>query len=1199
MKMRKKFNAILSMALAVILSVSLVPVTIHAENHVITTAASEQAQLSAQIIAQGNRPNGLVGFEGNYTLEETEQLISVIVEFVHQPADLVKAIAEANGEAIDESTEELNRLVQQDKDEFFKLLEGVNYSVEYEYDSTMNGVSIQIPESFVDDIANLDCVFAVYPNESYENETDTTVNYTGAEDVAALMALNSDDFIEGMADSRAYLDVESTGMTGKGVTVGIIDTGIDYNHPDLADTFATVLPNGNKPAEDELLNGKFVGRNYIDNGNGSNDPMDDHGHGTHVAGTIGARDVNTTGISAKGIAPEATLVSYKALDSRNSCYLNDIVAAMEDAVEDGCEIISMSLGWSSANNATHGTTLALNSLALQNPDVLFVVCAGNNGSDSYTVWSPGTSPLALTVANSRIPSKNRMLTVNQDGKESQIRLIRSGWSNEVVEEGEKYTINALSENEDGNYQMVLLPTVDGTGLGTGTEEEFAAFLNANADNDYTGTLFVVKRGQAFDDSVARIMEKLGAGAVLVINTEERQSDFESISWWQGYFFDYLPVFTIQYEEGQKLIDGLNVGENYSFYFSGAEDLYSSAAADIGCYPSGDTSVGPVTETYDLKPDLAAPGTTIVSTVYKDYYGETESYANAYAVMNGTSMATPHVSAIAALLKQKNPDLTALEMKSLLVNTADSDAFADSISRYAVGAGMVDPKAALAAMDDMVTMVTTNVHGYNNNNIEVEVSTPTISLEPVEAGKAAVRTAEVTVVNAGNASHTYQISLDNQTHALPNASTSARAAGNIFSVSENTITVAANSSATFTLTANIPTSAEGGSYETSVVLTEGDTELISPAGVYVVQFDEISDESVDHEYTFIHNAVLSNGENMQLSNYGWHGSDRTIYQFRFKDDSIETWQPLLYTYDGELVGAIDGWYKDSWGAWDWYYWDTMVAYYAPCEMDADGNLTPEFNYNNRIAIPEGAYKIALHLTKTGVDPKIVEIADLYIDNTLPQIEAGTDSKWEGTLEDDNIVLKGTITDEGTTEMMNLGINSTVDQRVFGNNTSQKDNVVIVEADEKYYRAEIAEDGSFEVEVPASLSGETVTVYYGDHFLPIGSDAKYGYFHDDFVPYDISYTVEKSVDSVPYMTHYGYRAANMDTFETVLSYKEESDNSGSTNKPTDTDKPADNTSNGSSVDTGDHAPIVMYVILMSAAMLTIVAVTVFMKKRRTSK
>lgn len=1278
----KGLKKLLGLLLAVTLVVPAVPVKTSAADSDSRRGGGYEAKESADIVSHENREGGLVGFEGEYAISETNEPVSVIVEFVHQPAGLVEAIADANDEEVDTSTKELKRLAEQDLEEFYKALEGVDYSVKYEYELGMNGVAVTVPQSYVDDIAEMDCVFAVYPDEVHENvlepdtvyveneatpgeddqfvvgeakslsqdtvdekdavaegdvsaddasaDKDTTEDISSEGDVSeksvseddaseesvtkedaaednvpeeealeegiskedvsgedvskedtleesapkedmseesdsgkdvseennqkddatvkdqaeskkaapqkarsvrAAVTVTKDQCVQAMAESRNYLGIQDLGLTGKGVTVGVIDTGIDWKHPDLANSFSDKLPNGNPASADELLNGLFIGRNYIDNKNGSNNPMDDQGHGTHVAGTVAARGENTGNVSAVGIAPEATLVSYKVINAQDSCTTSDVNKAMEDAVADGCEIISMSLGWSRVNDATHSTNLMLNSLALNSPDVLFVVCAGNSGSNSYTIWSPGTSPAALTVANARIDSENRLLTLNRDGQTSKLRLIRSGWNDAVVEEEGRYTIGSMVSDADDNYKMVLLPTLDGKGLGSGTQEEFDAFFKDKNAEDYAGALFVVSRGQNFDDLVPRIQKNAGTGAVVVLNTESRKNDFENISWWQACYDNYLPVFTMQFDDGQEMIKGLNVGETYAFKFTDAEPLHSTASVDDGCYPAADTSIGPVKNTFDLKPDLAAPGTAIISTAWNQ---GSEDYEYAYVTMNGTSMATPHVSGIAALLREKYPNLSALELKSLLVNTADRTAFNDSVSRMAVGAGLVDPAAALAAVENGVTMTAPNAQAYTSAEKELvsnSVQTPTISLGVLNRGETE-SSIEVTVDNKGSASHTYSIGLENERYTANNSSTAAQAIQGIFSTSQSSITVPAGGSATFTLKATVSADAAVGAYETTVVLSDGSGRLSSPAAVYVYEMpkvDPIMDNPVDTEYTFIHSAALSSGEYMQLVNYGWHGSDRTFLQFRFKDPTVETWQPLLYTNDGELVGIINAEEKDTWDQWDWYYWDEIGSWYAPCTLDKDGNVSVTGDYTS---IPEGAYKLAFLLKKTGTAYKVVNIADLYIDNTLPNISTGDGEEWCGAVEGDNVVFKGNIYDAGTKEMQDLGINSTVNVRVFDKTTDQRDNIVVAQIGDVYYRAEIDEAGNFEIKVPVDKVTDNAVVYYGDHFLPQGVEGKQSYFYEDFTPYDISYAVNTSVATVPFMNWYGYRAANMSSYNIEL-------------------------------------------------------------------
>ncbi|MCW4049803.1 MAG: S8 family peptidase, partial [Candidatus Bathyarchaeota archaeon] len=115
---------------------------------------------------------------------------------------------------------------------------------------------------------------------------------------------------------------------GTGVKVAIIDTGIDYDHPDLVDNY-------------------IEGYDFVNN---DSDPMDDAGHGTHCAGIVAAED-NEIGVI--GVAPEAELYAVKVLDSKGSGYVSDVIAGIEWATGNGMQIISMSLGSDSDNEALH------------------------------------------------------------------------------------------------------------------------------------------------------------------------------------------------------------------------------------------------------------------------------------------------------------------------------------------------------------------------------------------------------------------------------------------------------------------------------------------------------------------------------------------------------------------------------------------------------------------------------------------------------------------------------------------------------------------------------------------------------------------------------------------------------------------------------------------------------------------------------
>ena len=162
------------------------------------------------------------------------------------------------------------------------------------------------------------------------------------------------------------------GYDGKGVKVAVLDTGIDSNHPDVKGTI-------------------LEAKNFTDDP----DSIDHHGHGTHVASTIVGSGAASNG-KLKGVAPGAELLIGKVLDSSGYGSDSGVIAAMDWAVEEGADIVSMSLGNPTPSDGTDPVSQALNNLS-ETSDTLFVVAAGNDGSDKKTVGSPGVAEKALTV----------------------------------------------------------------------------------------------------------------------------------------------------------------------------------------------------------------------------------------------------------------------------------------------------------------------------------------------------------------------------------------------------------------------------------------------------------------------------------------------------------------------------------------------------------------------------------------------------------------------------------------------------------------------------------------------------------------------------------------------------------------------------------------------------------------------------------
>jgi len=261
--------------------------------------------------------------------------------------------------------------------------------VEAEFTKVFNGISLNVTDKEAETLKNVEGVKRVYPNyESHINLMDS-VPLIGADKVWKL-----DKNLNNCSSSGEEC------LTGKGVTIGIIDSGVDYTHPDLGNC-----------TKNQFLSGqcsKFVGG--YDFVNNDNDPMDDMGHGTHVAATAaGNGDWNhdgtvESGEGLNGVAPGASIYVYKVANSEGGLDSDDVISGIERSVDpnqdgnfsDHLDVISMSLGFS--GNPDDPRSQAVDNVV--EAGVVAVIAAGNDGPFQSTIGSPGTAREAITVGAS-------------------------------------------------------------------------------------------------------------------------------------------------------------------------------------------------------------------------------------------------------------------------------------------------------------------------------------------------------------------------------------------------------------------------------------------------------------------------------------------------------------------------------------------------------------------------------------------------------------------------------------------------------------------------------------------------------------------------------------------------------------------------------------------------------------------------------
>lgn len=164
------------------------------------------------------------------------------------------------------------------------------------------------------------------------------------------------------------------GLTGRGVRIAVLDTGYDPEHPDLM--------------------GAVVGaKSFFDD----NDVVDREGHGTHVASIAVGRGIASNG-RYRGVAPEAELLVGKVCDDGGRCFLSNVIAGMEWAVEQGADVVNLSLGAGGVTDGTDPASQAVNQLTASS-GTLFVAAAGNFGPTEQVVAAPAAADAALAVAN--------------------------------------------------------------------------------------------------------------------------------------------------------------------------------------------------------------------------------------------------------------------------------------------------------------------------------------------------------------------------------------------------------------------------------------------------------------------------------------------------------------------------------------------------------------------------------------------------------------------------------------------------------------------------------------------------------------------------------------------------------------------------------------------------------------------------------
>ncbi|MFE1949682.1 S8 family serine peptidase [Streptomyces sp. NPDC059524] len=573
----------------------------------------------------------------------------------------------------------------------------------------VNAVAITVPASETARLASMPGVAAVRPDTRMQVLTDSSVPLTGAPEV------------------WKREDPSGTKATGKGTIVAVLDSGVDYGHPDLGGGFGK---------DHKVVAG-------YDFANRDDDPMDDNGHGTHVAGIIAGKAAGKEGVT--GMAPDARLLAYKVTDDSGSAYTSDIIAGIEAAADPAnpyrADVINMSLGGPGDGTDPLGRAAT----AAVEAGLVVVAAAGNEGragSISTPASADGVIAVGASTSGLRVPSAYLA------GKDPELIQTYRG---------------ILSANPP--EEPVTAPLVD-VGAGTDADWERAGDVRGKILLADTPVVPSVEMLRQEDLDWAREAEKRGALAVLggvradsgpvflagpgtaeAQATPARPDLSGTAASGDSLRMDRLVVMGIDATQYEPLSRALAEGK-VSVTLRGTD-----STDEIASFSSRGPGTG-----FGLKPDLVAPGVEIRSTIPSALY-EPGVYR-----MSGTSMASPHVAGAAALLRQLRPDQDPDAIRSALVGSAKP---LTGTGPSVQGNGRLDVAAAASAtlgaspsslsfgLADLAGRTVGGTEKFRLTNPGKEPLTTKLS----SSGPVTVSPAEVTVPAGGSATVTVTLRAD--------------------------------------------------------------------------------------------------------------------------------------------------------------------------------------------------------------------------------------------------------------------------------------------------------------------------------------------------------------------------------------------------------------------------------------------------------
>lgn len=525
----------------------------------------------------------------------------------------------------------------------------------YDYGLTFNGFSARLTGVEASALAQQPNVIAVVEDELRQLDTISTPDFLGL-----------------TAEGGAW----DSGYKGQNVVVGVLDSGLWPENPSfqptggrygrLARWAGECVTGDGWDASD--CNRKVIGARYYNAGWGGdagvtaafpyeyNSARDADGHGSHTASTAaGAADVpvvvdgQALG-TASGMAPLARIAVYKVCWGRSpegGCFGADSVAAVEDAVADGVDVINFSISGTSSNFLD---PVEIAFLGAADAGVFVAASAGNDGPGASTLNHP--SPWIMTVAAST------------HDRYSEATL--------TLGNGSTYTSASFQTSGTDNLALVYAGDVVAPGADAG---DAALCVPGSLDPALVeGKMVLCERGVIARVDKSLAVRDAGGAAMVMGNTSPNSINGDI------HFVPSIHVDEVAFAEILAYIGSAGAGATGQL--SPGQEVVDETAPQVAEFSSRGPSLG---SGDILKPDITAPGVDVLAAYTPDVYGRD------FDLLSGTSMSSPHIAGLAAVIKSAYRGWTPDMIKSALMTTAYS---VDGATPFDVGSGHADPNSAL-------------------------------------------------------------------------------------------------------------------------------------------------------------------------------------------------------------------------------------------------------------------------------------------------------------------------------------------------------------------------------------------------------------------------------------------------------------------------------------------------------------------------